>query len=60
MTYNSLLAMKSQTTVSSQLLLMIQLQLQIKALDAKGNQWLVDGDWNYFHPEFADPSILSE
>ena len=31
----------------------------IKALDAKGNQWLVDGDWNYFHPEFADPSVLS-
>ncbi len=31
----------------------------IKALDAKGNQWLVDGNWTYFHPEFADPAILS-
>ena len=31
----------------------------LKALDIKGNQWLVDGDWNYFHPEFADPSVLS-
>ena len=31
----------------------------IRALDAKGNQWLIDGDWSYFHPNFADQSVLS-
>ena len=31
----------------------------IKALDVKGNQWLVDGEWSYFHPDFADESVLS-
>ena len=31
----------------------------IKALDIKGNQWLVDGEWSYFHPDFADESVLS-
>ena len=29
----------------------------IKALDIKGNQWLVDGEWSYFHPDFADESV---
>ena len=33
---------------------------ELKALDANGNQWLVDGNWTYYHPEFADPSILSD
>ena len=32
---------------------------ELRALDANGNQWLIDGNWTYFHPEFADPSILS-
>ena len=32
----------------------------IKALDIKGNQWLVDGEWSYFHPDFADQSVLSK
>ena len=31
----------------------------IMALDAKGNQWLVDGNWTYFHPDFAEESALS-
>ena len=31
----------------------------IRALDAKGNQWLVDGEWSFFHPDFADQSVLS-
>ena len=35
------------------------LTASIIALDAKGNQWLVDGDWTYYHPDFANESILS-
>ena len=31
----------------------------IRAFDAKGNPWLVDGEWSYFHPNFADQSVLS-
>ena len=35
------------------------LTASIRALDAKGNQWLVDGEWTYYHPDFANESILS-
>lgn len=31
----------------------------LKAFDAKGNQWLIDGKWLLFHPTFADQSVLS-
>ena len=36
-----------------------QISASIKALDANGNQWLIDGNWSFFHPNFADESVLS-
>ncbi|GIQ96813.1 MAG: hypothetical protein CM15mP2_3000 [Methanobacteriota archaeon] len=29
----------------------------IKALDIKGNQWLVDGEWTYFHQTLLIVSV---
>ena len=31
----------------------------ILALDANGNQWIVDGNWSFSHPDFNDNSVLS-
>ena len=36
-----------------------QISASIKALDSNGNQWLIDGNWSFFHPNFADESVLS-
>ena len=36
-----------------------EITASIIALDANGNQWLVDGNWSYFPPDFGDESILS-
>ena len=36
-----------------------QITASLIAYDAKGNQWLVDGEWSLYHPNFQDPSVLS-
>ncbi|MFL2882145.1 MAG: DNRLRE domain-containing protein, partial [Candidatus Poseidoniaceae archaeon] len=36
-----------------------QITANLRAFDAKGNQWLVDGEWSIYHPNFMDQSLLS-
>ena len=37
-----------------------QILASIIGKDAKGNQWLIDGNWSFFHPDFSDMTILSD
>ena len=37
-----------------------QIFASIIGKDAKGNQWLIDGNWSFFHPDFSDMTILSD
>jgi hypothetical protein len=36
-----------------------EISASLRAFDAKGNQWLVDGEWSLYHPNFLDQSVLS-
>ena len=36
-----------------------EITASIIALDVNGNQWLIDGNWSFFHPNYADENILS-
>ena len=36
-----------------------EITASIIALDVNGNQWLIDGNWSFFHPNFDDENILS-
>ena len=36
-----------------------EISASLLAFDAKGNQWLVDGEWSLYHPNFLDQSVLS-
>ena len=36
-----------------------QITANLRAFDAKGNQWLVNGEWSIYHPNFLNQSLLS-
>lgn len=37
-----------------------EVSASIKGKDVKGNQWIINGNWSFFHPEFSDLAILSD